>query len=293
VNRRLKLAEAVRDAKAYYCVHGRTEEKWRAVVDRVKANDSALFIALKPNSPGSTSWETVRKEWTKIFKEWKIRNDAGASTSGAAETYTELDQICQQIESLRADAEQLAKAGVRRSSFQAPRQEEINDMINGDLRGRARLVARNLGEQLQEARDSGELGDDGGETFTPAPRADNPPSSSARNGRGGSARDAARELEMAILGQARALAEAEARKEEARAEAEARREERSAAQMRAFLEYMENARREDRDRQALREEEERKERARKEEEDRKERAAERAEQAHLIREILGALQHRR
>ena len=62
-------------------------------------------------------------------------------------------------------------------------------MINGDLRGRARLVLTQLGEQVQEARDSGELGDDGGETFTPAPRADTPVSSAARSGRGGGARD--------------------------------------------------------------------------------------------------------
>jgi hypothetical protein len=116
-------------------------------VNKVKDNNSLLFFALKPNSPGSTSWDTLKKEWMKIFKEWKRRNDAGANTSGAAEMYTELDQICQQIESLRVDAEQQAKAGARRSSFQAPRQEEINSMINGDLRGRARLVARDLGEQ--------------------------------------------------------------------------------------------------------------------------------------------------
>ena len=95
-------------------------------------------------------------------------------------------------------------------------------MINGDLRGRARLVARDLGEQLQEARDSGELGDDGGETFTPAPRADNPGGSSARSGRGGGARDAARALEVAMVGQANARAE------EAAADRAARREDREA-----------------------------------------------------------------
>lgn len=260
-NRRLKLAEAVRDAKAYYCPHGRTEERWRDVVNKVKDNNSLLFFALKPNSPGSTSWDTLKKEWMKIFKEWKRRNDAGANTSGAAEMYTELDQICQQIESLRVDAEQQAKAGVRRSSFQAPRQEEINSMINGDLRGRARVVARDLGEQLQQARDSGELGDDGGETFTPAPRADNPGGSSARSGRGGGARDAARALEaaMAERANARAAAEADARAEAARARAEAdeRREAREQARTQAqaaqftglitaFVTSAENARREDR-----------------------------------------------
>jgi len=263
-NRRLKLAEAVRDAKAYYCPHGRTEERWRDVVNKVKDNNSLLFFALKPNSPGSTSWDTLKKEWMKIFKEWKRRNDAGANTSGAAEMYTELDQICQQIESLRVDAEQQAKAGARRSSFQAPRQEEINSMINGDLRGRARLVARDLGEQLQEARDSGQLGDDGGETFTPAPRADNPGGSSARSGRGGGTRDAARALEVALVGQAnaRAAAEADARAEaaaraRARAEADERREAREEARneaqaaqftglITAFVTSAENARREDR-----------------------------------------------
>ena len=89
--------------------------------------------------------------------------------------------------SLRANAEQQAKDGVRRNSFLAPRQDEINSMINGDLRGRARLVLTQLGEQVQEARDSGELGDDGGETRSPAPRADTPVSSAARSGRGGGA----------------------------------------------------------------------------------------------------------
>jgi hypothetical protein len=224
-------------------------------VNKVKDNNSLLFFALKPNSPGSTSWDTLKKEWMKIFKEWKRRNDAGANTSGAAEMYTELDQICQQIESLRVDAEQQAKAGARRSSFQAPRQEEINSMINGDLRGRARVVARDLGEQLQEARDSGELGDDGGETFTPAPRADNPGGSSARSGRGGGARDTAKSLEVAMVSQARERARAEAT---ARAEAEERRErmEEARAQAQAaqftglvtaFVTSAENARREDRE----------------------------------------------
>ena len=70
-DRRLKLAEAVRDAKAYFCRHGQTQNKWKDVVDRVKANDSPLFFALKPNSPGSTSWETLKKEWTSLFKDWK------------------------------------------------------------------------------------------------------------------------------------------------------------------------------------------------------------------------------
>ena len=249
-NRRLKLAEAVRDAKAYYCPHGRTEERWRDVVNKVKDNNSLLFFALKPNSPGSTSWDTLKKEWMKIFKEWKRRNDAGANTSGAAEMYTELDQICQQIESLRVDAEQQAKAGARRSSFQAPRQEEINSMINGDLRGRARLVARDLGEQLQEARDSGELGDDGGETFTPAPRADNPGGSSARSGRGGGARDAARALEAAMAERANARAAAEAEADERREAREQARTQAQAAQftglITAFVTSAENARREDR-----------------------------------------------
>ena len=236
-DRRLKLAEAVRDAKAYFCRHGTTQDKWRDVVDRVKANDSPLFFALKPNSPTSSSWETLKKEWTFIFKEWKRRNDAGANTSGAAETYTALDQICQQIESLRADAEQQAKDGVRRSSFLAPRQDEINSMINGDLHGRARLVATNLGEQLQEARVSGELGDDGGETFTPAPRADNPGSSAVRSGRGGGARDAAKALASVLKEQGTARAEAQAK-----AQAEA-----TQALVQTLVESQERARREDRE----------------------------------------------
>ena len=160
MSRRLKLAEAVRTTKAYFCPHGKTEERWRAVVQEVKGeNDtSELFFALKRNLPGSNSWETLKTEWSRIFKEWQTRDTNGALTSGAAESYTELDQICQNIASLIKDAKEQAKNGHRRSSYIAPAQAEIDAQINGDLQGRARVVVRNMSAEMEEARANGEIG---------------------------------------------------------------------------------------------------------------------------------------
>jgi hypothetical protein len=207
----------------------------------------------------------LKKEWNKIFKEWKPRNESGARTSGAAEEVSDLDIICQQIADLKADAAATAKSA-RRSSFQAPRQADIDSMINSNLSGRARLIATNLAGQMQEARDQGDLGEDSGEMFTPAA----PP----RQGRGGGARTAAKELADAMAISAKTREAAQARADElARQQLQIARES-VAAQQTALLEFMKSS---EADRRADREQQ-----ARKDEEDRKERAEERKEMFALI-----------
>ena len=86
-----------------------------------------------------------------------------------------------------------------------------------------------------------DLGDDGGETFTPAPRADNPGSSAVRSGRGGGARDAAKALASVLKEQGTARAEAQAK-----AQAEA-----TQALVQTLVESQERARREDRETPSL------------------------------------------
>ena len=145
---------------------------------------------------------------------------------------SELDIICQQIADMKADAKAAAKS-TRRSSFQAPKQSEIDSMINSNLSGRALLVATNLAEQMQEARDHGDLGEESGEMFTPAP----PP----RQGRGGGARTAAKELADAMSEAVKTREAAQARADElARQQLQVARES-VAAQQTALLEFMKSA----------------------------------------------------